>query len=114
MIGELRVFNFVNKIALDVFAETALALSYLLFAYRAYENYHRAQETRHLREINAAIIDGVYFASELAIDGVLLAGCSNVLLLGSMAASSVILAIISVGYRSIFAIQKQPQSMQKI
>lgn len=113
MIGELRVFSFVNKVALDVFAETALAFSYLLFAYRAYENYHQATEAKNDAGVNAALLDGMYFASELAIEGFLVVGCSNAIVLGSMAATSVLLAIISVGYRNIFAVAQKPHSTQK-
>ena len=113
MIGELRVFSFINKIAIDLFAETALALSYLLFAYRAYENYHQATEAQNKPRSSAAMLDGIYFASELAIDGVLVAGCSNVILLGSIAAANVLLAIISVGYRKIFAVAQKSHPIHK-
>lgn len=113
IMGELRLFSVINKISIEVFAETILALSYILVTYRVYEKYNETVSTKDKEGANAAILEGLYSVSELAIDGVLLAGCSNILALGSIAAINVILAIVSVGYRQVFAVTEKSHEIHK-
>lgn len=114
-VGNIRVFSFVDKISLHTIAETTLGLAYMFFAVKAYQNFAKAITEKDTSGMTSAVLEGFYLASELAIDGLLLAGYTNILGLGVMAATSVVLAVSSLAYRSLYNQQKKrAQSMEQV